>query len=135
MLMASGVSSEIALLHCSWQSYQGRLRHCQTLLRRRHVSIPKLVRYHQIHFRPHRQHRLIAPLSCIAAQGFLFAALNKRCILVYGRYLLVRATPPHFPHQIPVHLSQTVQRGILARNVGDRSGQSGLLSRRDVLLS
>src|ERR1035441_1405073 len=126
VLVARRIASKVVLGHGGRQGRERSLRHRQTLIRRRHVSVPELIGQHQVHLRPNSQHRLVPALAFVASQRFLFAALDDGGILVYGRDLLGCATPPNLLDQVAIHLSQSAQRRVLAGNISHRS-QTALL--------
>ncbi len=83
VLVAGGVAAKIALLNIFRQCGKGQLGAGERLLLGGHIAIAKLVRQHQIGFRPDRHHGLVASPSFIVRLRRRLVTLDNRRILVY----------------------------------------------------
>ncbi len=82
--MTSLIPTKMAFLNRFGQRGKGQLGTAQRVLFGGHVAIPILIGQHQIGFRPHRHHRLIAPALLIMIIGGLLVTLDDRRILIDG---------------------------------------------------
>jgi hypothetical protein len=94
-----------------------------------------LVRDDEILFRPVDRRRLVAPAPLVVGQGLLLVALLNGGIVIQGG-LGAPALRGHPVHQRRVHAPETLEGGILRRDVGHLPGRPlglGLLDQRVVV--
>ena len=120
VLVAGGVAAKIALLNIFRQRGKGQLGAGERLLPGGHVAIAKLVRQHQVGFRPDRHHGLIAAAAFIVRLRRRFVTLDNRRVLVHRGDaqggLLLGVELGDAPHHPGLHRLQSLHRRTAGHN-------------------